>query len=674
VIATAPVPTVEADCPAQFTNLGFNGDSFPGGTAPGWTSSVYSGMTMQRWTGSSYEGGVAQGIVARDGWAQIALLYQTGTVCPGSEYEVRVQAGFIPRGSATRWDSSIGVAHGTMNEWEEMEITSNFWEYGNSEITGEGVLRIVATGNTLTVMVRVQIAWADAWVDNITITEVGTVPISPTPTPTISPTPPPTATPTPTIPPDAGPNLLTNGDFEGGFTGGLGIGWTHFERRPGGFVKENAKLGRMGGGIYGFDHGAEDTENIRMSAKVYLVDRSRFDMVTNLRQQLGDEVITVAKIDAHAVIPGDPLGDDPEGMGTWFADWWHNESVQDGHWAHCYYGVNEPEVNTIEGITKTARFELAFTRRCHELGMRTCVINHSFGTPGQLDRMLVPEVVELLSEADYVGYHPYSALPYLMCDPEGFDTVLRYLPIVAMYEERGFRMPPVVYTEGGDHGIDPLGPRTPEIVRDDLVCFEGVMRQYPWTVGLCYFLTAQWPSMQWPDFDLTRFPEIITGIRQANRAHPYDAYEGINAQILGGAREVFDHGIVQQVPTEPGASYIVSGRFAYSFYDGYAGGGHSAFWPSAAEIYVGWDPTGQTANPQSPTIQWTPNLVGRPVAETDRFYRYQRTFTASGSQASVWFRGGQDQAVPSVRIAVDDLWVRRTMTPAAPETPLMRLY
>ena len=32
--------SAQADCPAQFTNLGLNGDAFPGGTAPGWTSSV----------------------------------------------------------------------------------------------------------------------------------------------------------------------------------------------------------------------------------------------------------------------------------------------------------------------------------------------------------------------------------------------------------------------------------------------------------------------------------------------------------------------------------------------------------------------------------------------------------------------------------------------------------
>jgi hypothetical protein len=288
--------------------------------------------------------------------------------------------------------------------------------------------------------------------------------------------------------------------------------------------------------------------------------------------------------------------------------------------------------------------------------------------------MLVPEVVELLSEADYVGYHPYSQLPYLMCDPEGFDTVLRYIPIIDLYEERGFRMPPVIYTEGGDHGIDPLGPRTPEMVRDDLVCFEGVMRQYPWTVGLCYFLTAQWPSMQWPDFDLTRFPQIITGIREANRAHPYDAYEGQNAQLLGGQREVFDLGICQPVATVSGGRYIVSSQLAYSFYDGQAGGGHAAAWPSAAEVYLGWDPTGQTSNGNASTIQWTGNLVGHPMAETDRFYRCQRTFTATGLQASVWIRGAQDQAVPSVRVNVDDVWVRQALSGDAGESLGIRVY
>lgn len=660
--------TAGADCPAVFTNLGFNGDTFPGGVAPGWTAHAHPDMTLFRRTGGSFEGGVAQGVMARNGWAQIMLLYQTGRVCPGYEYEVRVSAGWSPTNGGPRWASGIGLANGTWDEWEEMDRKAYFWDYGTSATTGEAVARIVATGDWLTVMVYVQMAWSDAWVDNARITQVGIVPISHTPTPTRTPTPRNTYTPTPTIPAEIGPNQLVNGNFEAGFAGGLANGWQPFVRFAGGYLKENAKLGRVGGGIYGYDHGAEDTENIRMSAKVYLVDLSRFDLVSRLRRELGDEVITIAKVDAEAVCPESPTGNNRVAMGRYLADFWHTQSRNTGHWAHAYYGLNEPEVNTIDGITRAAQFELAFTRRCHELGMRSVVINHSFGTPAYLDRMLVPEVIQLFAEADYVGYHPYADPSVkLSCDPRGFNIVLRYVPIVQMYEERGLRIPPVIYTEGGDHGIEPNGFPNPVQVRDDMVCFEGLMRQYPWTIGLCYFLTAQWPSMQWPDFDLTRYPEIITGVRQANRAHPFDARSGLNAQLLGGSREAFDRGIVQQVVTQAGASYIVEGWFAYSFYDGYAGSGLPAAWPSTAEIYLGWDPTGQTASANALTIQWTPNLIGVSIHETDMWFRHQATFAATGTLSSVWVRGAQNQPLPSVRIAVDDLSVRRTSSasPAA---------
>ncbi len=648
-----------ANCPAQFTNLGFNGDPFVSGVAPGWSGRVDPGVTPKRYTGAQYESGVAQGIEARNGWAQATTIYQTGTVCPGYEYEITVRAGYIYR-SGPRWESAIGVAQGTVDRWEFVQSTSVIWGFSdNQNITTQATLRAVAASDTMTILIHIVLAWSDAWIDDIVITPISTVTLPPSPTPTITPTPRYTLTPTPTLPAELGPNVLVNGDFEAGFNNNIGTGWSSFTNASGGYFKENAKLGPMGGGIYGLTRGNEDSENIRMSSKVYLVEVGRYNMVNRLRQELSDDVLTIAKTDVEPRLPGDPLSD-PESYGRQWADWWYDRSAQDNIWAHAYYGLNEPSMNIVEDLRKVARFELAFTRRLHERGLRSIVLNHSLGTPSVLEYMLLPEVAALLAEADYVGYHAYSVFETrAMCDTGDQDLVYRYDRIVQMYRDRNWRMPPLVWTEGGDHGIVPGGFPSPADVRDDLVCAITPIRQRPYLMGLCYFLTSQWPNMQWPDFDLTLYPEIIDGVRAGNRAHPHDAHSGTMAQQFGGSRESFDRGIIQSFDTTPGTLYIVQGWFQYTFFDGYPN-----TWPSTADVRLGWDPTGQTANVLAPTLQWTNNMIGPVMEDTDMWYPWQATFLATGNRTSLWIRARQANALPSVRVAVDDLIVRQVLSSA----------
>lgn len=661
-----------ADCPASFTNLGFNGETFPGGVAPGWRADPDNGVTFSRRTGPTLEGGVAQNLAARNGWDQKSLLFQVGTVCPGSEYELRVTAQWLAtQPTATRWTSGVGMAHGSGAGWGEMERTVNFWGYGTTPASNTVTLRFVATDSTVTVMIFMNIAWSDAWVDDMVITEIGQATIPPTATRTPTSTPFNTYSPTPTVPAYVGPNLLVNGGFEGGFSGGLANGWASFTPVATGYTKRSAQLGRIGGGIYGYSTGNEDNENVRMSAKTYLVDLSRYDLVLRLRQELGDDVITIAKTDAETLFPGGDPYSNPEANGRTFAEWWRARSARDGWYAHAYYGVNEPDMNNVENLKKAARFDLAYTRRLHELGLRSIVLNHAFGTPANLNNMLIEEVRALLAEADYVGYHAYADPRYnQMCDPRGFDIVERYRQIVAMYEARGWRIPPVIYTEGGDHGIDPNGFPSPAHVRDDLVCYEGVMRQSPWALGMCYFVTATWPG-GWDGYDITRYPEIITACRQVNQAHPVDAHSGLWAQQFGGNRTAFDRGVVQQITTQPGKTYIFDGWFSYTFYDG---AGATPAWPSSATLRVGWDPTGQTSHPDAATVQWSGNLIGHPLRETDMWFRVQRTFVAAGTHASLWVRGAQAAAVPAVRIGMDDLSLRQDLTEGTqPGSPILWL-
>lgn len=654
--------SVQAACPAVVANPGFNAP-FTGGVASGWTVTPETGITPKQFTGAPYEGSSAQGFQARTGWNWRVTVYQVITVCPGSEYEVRIRAGWINLTSnSNRWVSSLGAASGAVTQWGQMSVTETLWDYGNATTSVDKSLRIVALGNQITVMAYLELGWSDAWVDDMVITEVGQATVPPTSTPSPTPLVGSTATPTPTSPSQLGPNILVNGDFESGFQSGLANNWTSFATAQTGYTKENARLGRIGGGIYGFDSNnpGQDDENVRMSAKTYLVDLGRYNLVERFRNELGNDVLTIAKTDAETLFPnGNPYlaPADPEANGRTMADWWHNRSARDGFYPHAYYGLNEPDMNTPTNLQRAARFDLAFTRRLHELGHRSIVLNHSFGTPGDLNNMLLPEVRDLLAEADYLGYHGYAAgsSTSRSCDPNAAYIVFRYDQIAPMYAQRNWRIPPMIYTEGGDFTFN-AGEAA--AVRDDMICFEGKLRERS-IVGLCYFVTGSWGG--WHDWDITRFPLIIDGVRDVNRAHPVDAHDGTGAQQVGGERAAFDRGVVQSFATQADSYYLIDGWAHYTFYDGYAGGGQPARWPAAAEILVGWDPTGQTGNPAAPSIQWSSNLIGTAIGDADLWYRFQKTFTATGNTASLWLRGRQQQATPSVRVSFDDVSVRRDL-------------
>lgn len=660
-------------CPAAFANLGFDGDTFNNGVAPGWSSSTDGGVTFRRRVGGNFQGGVAQGIDAANGWAQKSYLFQSGQVCAGTEYEIKVTAGWSPAtANGTRWTSSLGVAQGHQTDWSAMTHQAQLWPFGTAAATNTAALRVIALGGVLTVMIKIEQAWSSTWIDDMSITVVGAATIPPTATHTLTPTSVNTKTPTPTLPPQLGPNLLTNSGFEGAFSNGVASGWTGFAAAAGGYHKQNALLGRIGGGIYGFMPNWPtnmDDENVRMSAKTYLVDLSRFNMVKRLREELGDDTLIVAKTDAETLFPnGDPYSN-PTLNGRYMADWWAARSVADGFFAHAYYGVNEPDMNHVPNLIKAAQFELAYTRRLHQLGLRSVVLNHAFGTPANLNNMLIPEVRDLLAEADYVGYHPYADPRYnRTCDPRGFDIVMRYTQIRALYDQRGWRVPPAIYTEGGVHVIVENGSPNPQEARDDMVCYEALLRtQDRMAIGLNYFVTASWGG--WAGYDITRYPLIIDGIRAANRANPYDARTGLRAQQVGGKREPFDRGVAQAVNTQPGATYIIELWAQYTFYDGYPNA-----WPSSAVIRVGWDPSGQTANPDAPSVQWSGNLVGGTLVETDIWYRFQATVIAGGPQGSLWLRAAQAQALPSVRVSFDDVSLRQSLTSAPVGFPLLNAY
>ena len=71
----------------------------------------------------------------------------------------------------------------------------------------------------------------------------------------------------------------------------------------------------------------------------------------------------------------------------------------------------------------------------------------------------------------------------------------------------------------------------------------------------------------------------------------------------------------------------------------------------------------RTSNAAAPTVQWSPDLIAlgqnNPIYdgpwESDIWYPYHATFTATGSSATLWIRGDQSTGSTSTRIYVDDV-------------------
>ncbi len=468
-------------------------------------------------------------------------------------------------------------------------------------------------------------------------------------------------------------NLLSNADFESGFgPDGVAREWVGSSTGIDGVFKPNPRLGRIGGGIYGAAHWNEaenawndDLATIRLNGKAHLVDASRFDMVTTLQNTVGPEVVTVAKLGAEAYFEQrhrNPLQGDVEANGAEFADYCYERSLADNHWAHCYYGLNEPNVNDADDMRRIARFEKAFTERLHEYGMRSCVLNNSTGTPGDMNNMILPEVKALLEVADYVGYHCYGGpAGFFMCAPQSLTYhSLRWRFYADMYEEREWRFPPVIYTEGttwwGWHDDHPASA-----VRDDLLCFSEKMKEDEWAVGLNIFVTGHWPGTAWEKWCVTDYPGmrgeniIIEACRTQNMDNPVDAHGGTAAQEILGTGGVLDMAIGQAARTVPGKTYTLSAWFRHEY---------TKTWPCPTSIRIGIDPTGQTEGHNRRSVKFGPELIAENGWETDVWYPCRTTFTAEGTSVSVWFRASQSDPDAGIRVYIDDVVLEEGAAPS----------
>lgn len=615
----------------------------------------------------SHRFGLSVGWDTADAW-----MYQQIDVVPGASYATSL---WLVKRDGTDESVTFSWINGPWGGEENI-----LYNTGTAEITSWTLFSgqsFTPTSPTVTIVVRFRHTFAtniaSFHLDDMAV--IGPVPGTPYPTntPTATPTPFGSPTPTPTLPAGLGPELLTNGGFEGSYSSGVGAGWTSFKHSAGGFFKPNERLGRLGGGIYGCFAGSpvpgyscvDEYESLRMSGKTYLIDASRYDLIGRFRDELGPEVLIIGKIEAGADISVFPDGDTWQNNayedGRRFADYVETQWIQKnpGFVADAYYCLNEAEVNIPSNMAKVCNFELGFTRRMHELGRRTCVFNNSVGTPSPLENVLIPEMRQLMAEADYLGYHAYGDWTTgWMCPPSANIWTYRWQQVVAWYQERGWRHPPVIYTEGGQYWWE--GSKTPQQIIDDLNCYEERERlEEFWSVGLQYFVTGAWPGA-WDAMHLARFPEIITACRATNQAHPVDAKGGLNSQEIGCWKQSLDAGITQSVATTAGRQYEFNGWFKYEYEHGY---------PNPAQIEVGWDPTGQTANANAATVQWSGDLIAlgpnNPIYtgpwETDIWYEYRATFDATSSQGSLWVRVRQTSGSMTSRVYMDNLSVRERL-------------
>ncbi len=454
--------------------------------------------------------------------------------------------------------------------------------------------------------------------------------------------------------------------FESGFEEGVALGWTGVAIGSGGLFSENPKTGPIGGSLYG---GArcwggpceEDVQTIAMSAKVHLVGLGRIDMAGKLRESLGADTVVVLRLDpgAWAREKGVRLLEgDVEGRGRAFADFCYRKSLGASSWPRAWCGLNAPDFEDPETVRRVCLFERAFTERLHELGGRSCVLNLAAGSPAAEENMFLPEVRDLLAEADYFGYHAYGSPEsvFMSAEADGDGWALRWRRFRREYEKRGWRFPPVILTEAGlrEGWIDRGDRFTPEMVAEDLTTFASRIHGDPGALGLCVFLTGAWPGQDLQTRDITKYPErIIAPIRAWNRAHPVDARSGTGSQVIAGYGEAFDRAICRRIRVAPGGRFRFSGWLKFEFFDGQGAPlGHRAF------ARIGVDPTGQTDDPDAATVSWSENLLGEVVRETDVFTEVEKEFDSVGAEASIWIRFGQPAAKPSVRLCIDDLEIR----------------
>ena len=448
--------------------------------------------------------------------------------------------------------------------------------------------------------------------------------------------------------PPAGTNLVTNPGFEGNFTNGRAEGWRAWTVNGQGYWKQSSRIGRIGSGSYA--GGGNIVQAVkRLNPKVILLEGNALGMAAELRRTLPDALM-IGRIyfdDLYSQYLSDP-----ERYGRILAE---RCIALNRPEIDVWQGINEPYVNDPASARKAARFDKAFSDRIQDLGKKSVVLNLAVGNPGDMAMMLLPEIVDLLATADYVGYHTYGGnKDLLLIGPQSPYFSLRWRFYADMYAARGLRMPPVIYTEANTfyqwkvNTPDGKPLFEPWQIRDDLIAFEEESRKDPWSVGIAIYLFGS-SSAKFEGREMANEPVIYEGGGDHNWNHPADAKAGIRSQQFGTDAGAFEGGIVQRVQVEPGAEYRLAGTMKYE----------TRLPRSSIAFWVGYDLTGQLNDAAAGTIAWTTDLIAGESRETDIWYTQTLQFTATGDSVSIWFAGSQREGDYPFRISLDEVGLER---------------
>jgi hypothetical protein len=388
----------------------------------------------------------------------------------------------------------------------------------------------------------------------------------------------------------------------------------------------------------------------RLNPKVVLLEGNALGMAAELRRTFPDALMVGRLYIDHLAAQ---YLSNPELYGRLHAENCVNAARPE---IDVWQGLNEPYMNGLEEARRAARFEKAFSDRIQELGKKSVVLNLAVGNPGDMQTMLLPEVVSLLATADYAGYHAYGGKDdQLLEGPQSPWFANRWRFYAQMYRERGLRMPPVLYTEVNTFGQWKEGHTPPGVkplqawqVRDDLVAFERDSRQDPWSVGTAIFLFGS-SSAEFEGRETANEPVIYEGAGDHNLGHPADAKAGLFSQQFGTDGGAFAGGLVQVVAVDAGAAYELRSSMKYE----------TRRPRSPASFRMGYDPTGQTTDGAAGTIVWSNDLVAVEARETDVWYDQTLRFTASGGRVSIWLAGSARDGTSPFRISLDEVVLRR---------------
>lgn len=445
-------------------------------------------------------------------------------------------------------------------------------------------------------------------------------------------------------------NLILNPGFEQPFSGGVAAGWQSWSASGTGYWKQSSRLGRIGAGVYG-GGGTVVPIITRLAPKTILVSDIGLGATGGLRAAMPDALIVGRLFIDHVM---NQYLTDPEFYGRKHADDCYTAHL-DKPGIDAWHGFCEPYMNEVEAARRVARFERAFALRCRERGLKSCVFNLAVGNPGDMNIMLLDEVIACLAVADYAGYHSYGGTrDQFMVGPQAPWFSLRWRSYMNMYRERGLRMPPVIYTECTTFTAW-KGTFTAAQVRDDLIAFEALSKPDPWSVGMCIFqFGAGDPT--WDARQCMNEPVIYQGCGDYNLNHPADAWQGLYSQQFGENSGGFTGGIRQVVTLAPGKSYKLRHTMKYETY-GVNG---------VPSFCVGYDLSGQTGDPNAATLTWSADLISLENRETDWWYEHSLAFTATGTTASIWFKGSQLPSKSRWRIMVDEVSLDEYIIPNGP--------